>query len=284
VNKPESESGGRDFVTVMKEGATMRTSHFLFAVATTLALSIHSSAHAAEPASAPERAIQAAAQDGKLTYLLFYRDADAATNAMFAAVKVATEQHPDTTWATVQIGDPAQRTVAERFKVTRAPMPMVVALHPNGAVTGAFPARVTPEALAQCIVSPKKAECMAALQQDQLVLICLQTQADQPLPSGVREWIADAHFAQRTRVVTLATKDLAEAGFLASMQVDPEQSAPATVFLAPPGVMVGKFTAVATKQQMAAKLAEAGKCCEDENCKHNQQSTRGAATPGKVTR
>lgn len=262
----------------------MKTSRFLFTIATAVVLSIHSSAHAAEPASAPERAIQAATQDGTLLYLLFYRDVDAATNGMFETVKTATGQHPGTSWATVQISDPAQRSVAERFKVTRAPMPMVIALHPNGAVTGAFQMRATPEALAQCIVSPKKAECMAALQKDQLVLICLQTQAEQPLPSAVREWTADPHFAQRTRVVTLAISDPAEAGFLASMQVDPKQSAPATVFLAPPGVIVGRFPTAATKQQLAAKLADAGKCCEDENCKHNQQSTRGAATPGKVTR
>ena len=262
----------------------MKMSLSLFAVATAVMVSIHSPAQAAEPASAPERAIQAAAQDGTLLYLLFYRDADAATNGMFETVKAATGQHPGTSWATVQISDPAQRSVAERFKVTRAPMPMVIALHPNGAVTGAFHTRATPEALAQCIVSPKKAECMAALQKDQLVLICLQTQAGQPLPSGVREWVSDPHFAQRTRVVTLAISDPAEASFLASMQIDPRQNSPTTVFLAPPGVMVGKFTPSATKQQLAAKLADAGKCCEDENCKHNQQSTRGAATPGKVTR
>lgn len=262
----------------------MSMSRFLSAIITTVALSMQSPAHAVEPASGPERAIQAAAQDGTLLYLLFYRDADAATNAMLETVKAATGQHPGTSWATVQIADPAQRTVAERFKLTRAPMPMVIALHPNGAVTGAFQMRTTPEALAQCIVSPKKAECMAALQQDQLVLVCLQTQAEQPLPAGVRDWVADPHFAQRTRVVTLAVDDPAEAGFLTSMRVDPRQNSPTTVFLAPPGVMVGKFTAVATKQQMAAKLADAGKCCEDENCKHNQQSTKGAATPGKVTR
>ena len=203
---------------------------------------------------------------------------------MFETIKTVTGQHPGTSWATVQISDPAQRAVAERFKVTRAPMPMVIALHPNGAITGAFQMRATPEALAQCIVSPKKAECMAALQQNQLVLICLQTQAEQPLPAGVSEWVADPHFAQRTRVVTLAMSDPAEAGFLTEMQINLKQNAPATVFLAPPGVMVGKFTTAATKQHLAAKLADAGRCCEEENCKHNQQSTKGAATSGKVTR
>ncbi len=260
----------------------MRIERVLFTIATAMVLMSDSSAQAAEPAIAPELAIQAAAQDGTLLYLLFYRDADAATNSLLETVKTATGQHPDTSCATVKITDPAERPVAERFKVTRAPMPMVIALHPNGAVTGAFHMRATADSLAECLVSPKKAECMAALQQDQLVLICLQTQADQPLPSGVQEWTEDQHFAQRTRVVTLAMSDPAEADFVASMDVDPRQNSPMTVFLAPPGVMVGKFVPSATKQQMAAKLADAGKCCDDENCKHNQQSTRGAATPGKV--
>jgi hypothetical protein len=43
------------------------------------------------------------------------------------------------------------------------------------------------------------------------------------------------------------------------------------VVLAPPGVLVGKFPASATSDQIGAALHAAGKCCNDPNCKHNQK-------------
>lgn len=272
----------------MKEGANMRLSGFRFPVPAVALLALGtvccSAARAEEPVGGPEQAIQAASENGTLLYLVFYREADAATIALRDTVKATADQHSGTSWTTVQVTDPAQRPVAERFKVTRAPMPMVIAVAANGAVTGAFQKRVTPEALAGCIVSPKKAECMAALQQDKLVLLCLQEQQEQPLPAAIQAWAADPHFADRTRVMILTMGDSAEAGFLASMQIDPHQNEPVTVFLAPPGIMVGKFPPTATKEDLAAKLADAGKCCDDKNCKHNQQSKNGATKPGKVTR
>ncbi len=266
----------------------MRLSGFRFHVPAVallaLATACSSAVRAQEPALAPEQAIQAASQNGTLLYLVFYREADATTNALVDTVKTTASQHSGTSWTAVNVTDPAQRPVSDRFKVTRAPMPMVMAVAPNGAVTGAFSKRATPEALVGCIVSPKKAECMAALQQDKLVLLCLQSEPGQPLPTAIEEWAADPHFGPRTRVMTLTMGDSAETNFLASMQIDPKQSGPLTVFLAPPGVLVGKFPSSVTKEELATKLAGAGKCCEDANCKHNQQSKKGATAPGKVIR
>ena len=35
----------------------------------------------------------------------------------------------------------------------------------------------------------------------------------------------------------------------------------------------GSVLSLPTKDQLAAKLAEAGQCCDDENCKHNHSQT-----------
>lgn len=246
---------------------------------------INQSAFAVEaaPASKPEQAIQAAAQNGKLIYLLFYKEADAATKAMAATITATVKsQEGQSSFSYVRLNDPAERAIAEKYEVTRAPMPMVIAVHPNGAVTGYFHTKTTEEQLAQCVVSAKKAVCMKALQQNQLVLVCLQTQPKQAIPQGVRALHADPHFAKRTQVVTLSVNDPDEAAFLASMEFDPKKDGAMTVFLAPPGALVGKFPTTATKDQLAAKLADAGKCCDDKNCKHN--ATQQAQQPRKVTR
>lgn len=233
--------------------------------------------------SKPARAIQSAASDGKLIYLLFYKENDAATKAMASVITTSVNgQNGQTTFTPVRLADPAEREIADKYAVTRAPMPMVIAVHPNGAVTGYFHTKTSEEQLAQCVVSPTKAVCMKALQQNQLVLVCLQTKPKHSIPQGVRALQADPHFTKRTQVVTLSVNDPAEASFLAGMEVDPEKDGPMTVFLAPPGAMVGKFPTTATKDQLAAKLAEAGKCCDDKNCKHN--ATQQTQQPRKVMR
>ena len=238
------------------------------------------------PAISPEQAIQAAAKTGKLIYLVFYKEADAATKEMAEAVSAAVDsQGGQSIFSYVRLNDPAEREIADKYQVTRAPMPMVIAVHPNGAVTGYFHTKTTPEQLADCLVSAKKAVCMKALQQNQLVLVCLQTQVKQPIPKGVRELQADPHFSKRTQVVALSVNDPAEAAFLASMEFNPTKDGAMTVFLAPPGALVGKFAPTATKDQLAAKLAEAGKCCDDKNCKHNHaQQPQQTQQPRKVTR
>jgi hypothetical protein len=232
----------------------------------------------------PDEAIREATQDGKLAFLVFFKESNTATKTMLETVKTTSQKLDGTTCVTVNTADPAGRVVAEKYDVTRAPMPMVIGVHPNGAVTGYFAGKASEEGLAQCVVSPKKAECMKSLQKNMLVLVCLQSQKNQTLPKGVSELQADPHFANRTQIVTLSLNDPSEKSFLASMEVDPKKDTAMTVFLAPPGAMVGKFAPTATKDDLAAKLAEAGKCCDDKNCKHNQQPTKQTQKSGRTTR
>jgi hypothetical protein len=233
---------------------------------------------AADPAaeSSPQQAIADAAQEGKLIYVVFHKEANQAAKAMAGAVRqYVGETGDETTWTAVRVNDPSERAIAEKYAVTRAPMPMLLALHPNGAVTGVFQSKVTSANLSACLVTPKKAECLKMLQSDQLVLLCVQAAPGSPVPSGVRKFQADPHFAKRARVVTVGLSDPVEAPFLTSLEVDPQRtSAPLTVLMAPPGVLVGTFSATATKDDLAAKLAASGKCCDDKNCKHNQRAAK----------
>ena len=93
------------------------------------------------------------------------------------------------------------------------------------------------------------------------------------LPQAVKDFQADPHFSNRLAVVSMQVNDPKEKQFLNQMQVDPLQvRGQTTLFLAPPGVLIGKYTASATKDEMAAALHQAGKCCDDPNCKHNQKA------------
>lgn len=99
------------------------------------------------------------------------------------------------------------------------------------------------------------------------------------MPQGVSEFLADPQFQGRGDVVTVLAGDPAEAQLLKELAANPaDPNGVSTVFFAPPGVLVGKFTSVSSKLEMAAALHKAGKCCEDPNCKHGhaQQPKSGS--------
>lgn len=74
----------------------MRLSGFRFPVPAVALLALGtvccSAARAEEPVGGPEQAIQAASENGTLLYLVFYREADAATIALRDTVKATADR------------------------------------------------------------------------------------------------------------------------------------------------------------------------------------------------
>jgi hypothetical protein len=216
-----------------------------------------------------------AAQEGKFTFLLFYKQSDATSNAMYDSLKDAVKKNPDTTAVVlVLVGNPDNDAIVKKFDVARAPMPLTAAVAPNGAITGLFTQKVTPENIDSAIVSPTQTEVMKSLQDGKLVMVTVQGSGKAVTPVAVTGMQADPHFSSRFVSLTIQASDPDEAKFMKQMQLDPNSVATHTALLAPPGVMVGKFAATATKDEVAAALAKAGKCCDDPNCKHNQPNVQ----------
>jgi hypothetical protein len=108
------------------------------------------------------------------------------------------------------------------------------------------------------------------MQQGRLVFLCAQATPQPLVPQGVADFLADPHFKDRTDVVFVGTADPAEAELLAELEFNRAQAdQPNTAFFAPPGALVGKFGLASSKDEIAAALHKAGKCCDDPNCKHN---------------
>jgi hypothetical protein len=156
--------------------------------------------------------------------------------------------------------DPAEKGLIDRYGLSRAPLPLGLALAPNGAVTGAFALKLTEKDVAGAFVSPGAAACLKAVQARKLVLLCVQASESAKLPAGVRDFKADANYGPATEVVTLRADDPHEAAFLQALQVKPA-GATVTVFLAPPGRQLGTFHGAVTKPQLVEKLNAASQCC-----------------------
>src|SRR5688572_9727350 len=111
--------------------------------ASALSIGVRAQTPATDAPSVARQTLAQAAERSKFAFVVFYREDDAATRAMTQVVSDELAKRPDAAITTfVQITNPAERTVVERFSVGRAPMPLMLAVAPNGAVTGVSPQRV----------------------------------------------------------------------------------------------------------------------------------------------
>jgi len=226
---------------------------------------------AAEPAEETAGDVLAsAAENDQFTFILFWKANDEATHAMGKSLDALAPQYEERAVATsIQIGGAEDQDIVKRLNVSRFPMPLIVSVAPNGAITGYFQKTFTAENVTKALVTPTMTQCMKSMQGGKIVLVCAQPGESGVVPKGARDLHNDPSFKERTVVVRLVTNDPAEARFLKELKIDAKDTSVQTAILAPPGVLVGKFSANASKDDMAAKLHAAGKCCDDENCKHN---------------
>ena len=86
--------------------------------------------------------LSAASDSGRYSYVFFWKDKTDATQRRleaFSSAVTAIAEQADA--VTVCVTDPKEKATVDAFKVARAPMPLVVAVAPNGAITKAWTAR-----------------------------------------------------------------------------------------------------------------------------------------------
>jgi hypothetical protein len=227
---------------------------------------------AAQATSKGLDAMQRAAAADKYLFVFFWKENNQQTSAMWTVFQSAKTKFADRADAVaVNVSDPAEKPMVAKFTIDRAPLPLVLALAPNGAITKGFPLKFDEKQLSQAFVSAGTAKCLKALQSRKLVLLCVESHSPQirqvSLQQGVSDFATDARFAGATEIVAIDPADPAEASFLKDLQVDPRAASQTTVFLAPPGAVIATFNGAVTKEQLVAKLQEAqsnpcagGKC------------------------
>lgn len=215
-------------------------------------------------------AIKQAAEAGKYLFLFFSKADDAPTRSMREVFDKTLDKVGDRAQGvTVTITDDSERDIVAKFDLSRAPMPLVLALAPNGAVTGGFATTFDEQDLLGAFVSPSAEKVMKALQDGKLVFVCVQnekTTNNELAMQGVRDFQADDRFAEATEIVTLDPADSGEAGFLGDLNVSPETAEATTVFVAPPGNILGKFDGATYKDALVESLNKANTGCGPGGC------------------
>lgn len=206
-------------------------------------------------------ALNRAAAANKFAFVFFWKEQTPQTDRAWGVLQAAAGKMSD--WAevvAVQATDPAEKPLVDRFGTSRAPMPLVLAVAPCGAVTKAFSSVFDESQLRTAFVSPGTQYCLKALQDRKLVLLCVVDQVGPngpAVPTAAQEFKADERFGPASAIVLVSANDEGEAGFLKELKVDTTAPTPFTVLLAPPGSVIGQFDRRASKDQMLAKLAAA---------------------------
>lgn len=214
-------------------------------------------------------AIDKAAQARKYILLFCYRANDEATRAARQTFSAALGKLADRALtAHVNVADPLEQDFVTKYDLSRSPLPLVLALAPNGAVTRSF---VEPLAEAQfetAFVSPGTQKCLKALQDRKLVFVCVQngkTKHNEKAMQGVKAFAAEEQYAKTTEIVTLDPTDPAEAEFLKQLKVDPQTKEAVTVFMAPPGTTVATYQGATKKDVLVAAAKTAAKGCDPKS-------------------
>lgn len=211
-----------------------------------------------------------ASKAGKYLFAFFWKAPDEQTKAMRKVFDAAMENAGDrAAAAVVSVSDGKQKEIVKEYGLDRAPMPLVLAIAPNGAITGGFPTEFREEDLLDAFSTPCTEKCMKALQDGKLVFLCVQnddTLLNSEALRGVSDFKSDERFGEATEVVMIDPSDSSEADFLADLRVKPDTKNAVTVFLAPPGAPIAMLEGATAKDQLVDTLMKAGSACGPGGC------------------
>ena len=244
------------------------TKLLIVVLVTMISMILVSEIMAQAPPQAPNKSLAAidhAAKANKYALIFFYRQDDPQTQSLgevFNGAAKALAARADS--VVVRITDPSEAGIVNKFQVTKAPMPLVLALAPNGAVTASFPGNFTKEQLLGAFGTPSMERLLGTLQQGKLALLCLQngrTRWNAEAMNGVRAFKADQRYSAATEVLMVDPHSAAERPLLTKVGMNAPVEEAITILVAPPGSIIGTFKGATNKDQIITTLTSAIASC-----------------------
>ena len=225
----------------------------------------------ARKASPAEAAISAAAKQNRYVFVTFYRNNDDASKKMQTAMKSAQGKLSHrANFVSIDVEDPVQQEVVSRYGADRSPIPLTLAIAPNGAVTAGFPNEIKKGDFSNVFVSDGMATVLKVLQGQKLAAVCVQgsrTKNNKSSLATAEELKADPQLGGAVEIVKIDPSDRSEAKFMKMCQVDVHSAHAQLLVLAPPGRVVGKFDGTATKDDIMTTLKSSlGGGCGGGSC------------------
>ena len=206
-----------------------------------------------------------AADAQKYLFLFFYQTDDEQTRSLRGVFEATMGKVADRAEsAIVNLTDPSQKPLVSKFGADRAPMPLVLALAPNGAVTGGYPLKFDEQLLMSAFCSRSTWESLKALQDGKMVLLCVQNPLIKAGPEALKaaeDVKADPKYAKTTEVVSVDPQDAKEAEAMKRLSIAPDTNEAVTILLAPPATIVNRLKGATSKDAIIAEIVKAAAGC-----------------------
>jgi hypothetical protein len=157
----------------------------------------------------------------------------------------------------------ANAELVTKYRLTGAPLPLVLVAARNGALAGGLPvAQATVERLVAFVPSPKKAELLQNLQSGKAVLLCASRKGMSARAAALANCAtACVQSSGQCVVVEIEMDDPAEAAFLTSLKVNSAATEPTILVVNTSGQISGSYTGAAEPGELvAASVKKAGGC------------------------
>jgi len=238
------------------------------------------------------KALERAGNSGKYVIALFYKeDNDQLASARSLVESSRKKITRKSEIVEINVADPSEQDVVNKYGTSRAPMPLVLLIAPNGAImTGAPASQLDENKLADAVGTKVSEQVVKALQQKNMVVLCAQgkkTTSNAAAMRGVEDFLKDPKYGQTTAVVKVDPSDPAETKLLSQLGVDPGSTVATTVLLAPPGSVIGTFQGATTMDRLVASVQAAaaprsGGCCPSGSGKSCGPTGGTAAAPQRA--
>lgn len=219
-------------------------------------------------------AIEKAGSQDRYAFALFYREDDDQlehARSLFKSTRKKISRKAEL--VEINVTDTNDQDVVKKFGASRARLPLMLVLAPNGAIMGGFPtAQLTDDTkLVESVGCKASEQTLKALQQRNMVALCMQnkkTSDNAAAMSGVEEFLKDPKYGPTTAVVMVDPSDPVAAKFVTQLGLNPDASIATTALIAPPGTVIGTFEGATTSSKLTTSVLTAA------------QSRSGGCGPG----
>lgn len=218
----------------------------------------------AAPGTAKE-AIEAARVGGKYLFLFFYDKKDDLYGKMEETVSNFTKNTEQKVFIyEASAKDPKNADIVYKYKIDRAPMPLLMVIGPNGAVLGGFSKSVTADKLAKSLVPPLTMDVLKVVQQQKMAVVLLQngkTKLNVESSKTATDLAYDKRLLGSVEIVKADPADPRNRDFLVNANIVGAIANATIVLIAPPGIVAGVFQGDATKESIISSISPSGGGC-----------------------
>ncbi len=208
--------------------------------------------------------IEEANRTGNSVFLVVTDSKSTDTDKALEIANKAHETYPKSGVLLMNREDAANKELVAKYRLSGAPMPLILVIATNGLVTGGYILQqATPELLVKAIPSPKKADVMMALSKGKSVFMVVSSK-DMTTKSDIVNTCQQAciEMENNAKVIEIDMNDPLEKSFMTELKLDQSIKEPQTYVINSKGQLTGTFSSEVNSTTLvaSAKTVSSG-CC-----------------------